>query len=148
MRAVIQRVTSCEVRIDNRIVGKIGPGLVVLLGISRSDEAKDAEYLSDKLVCLRIFEDEEGKMNSSLLETGGAIMIISQFTLLGNCRKGRRPSFVEAAPPEEARWLYEYFVSRMKSKNIPVATGRFQAKMAVSLINDGPVTLVVESKRP
>ncbi|MBE9580279.1 MAG: D-tyrosyl-tRNA(Tyr) deacylase [Proteobacteria bacterium] len=146
MLAVIQRVTAAEVRIDDKIVGQIGPGLLVLLGVSRSDDEKDADYLSDKIVHLRILEDEEGKMNRSLIETGGEIMVVSQFTLLGDCRKGRRPSFVEAAPAKTAEGLYEYFVGQLKSKGIPVATGRFQAKMAVSLVNDGPVTLIVESK--
>ena len=146
MLAVIQRVTAAEVRIDDKIVGQIGPGLLVLLGISRSDDEKDADYLSDKIVHLRILEDEQGKMNRSLIETGGEIMVVSQFTLLGDCRKGRRPSFVEAAPAKTAEGLYEYFVGQLKSKGIPVATGRFQAKMAVSLVNDGPVTLILESK--
>lgn len=146
MLAVIQRVTASEVRIYDKIVGQIGPGLLVLLGVSRSDDEKDADYLSDKIVHLRILEDEEGKMNRSLIETGGEIMVVSQFTLLGDCRKGRRPSFVEAAPAKTAEGLYEYFVGQLKSKGIPVATGRFQAKMAVSLVNDGPVTLILESK--
>jgi len=118
----------------------------VLLGISRSDEKKDADYLADKITHLRIFEDDAGKMNRSLIETGGEVMVVSQFTLLGDCRKGRRPSFVEAAPPERAEKLYEYFVDKLKSKGTPVATGRFQAMMAVSLVNDGPVTLILESK--
>ena len=146
MRAVVQRVTSSKVQVDDEVVGQIGPGLLVLLGISQSDEEKDADYLSDKMVHLRIFGDDEGKMNRSLIETGGEIMVVSQFTLLGDCRKGRRPSFVEAAPPERAEKLYEYFVNQLKLKGIPVATGLFQAKMAVSLVNDGPVTLVLESK--
>jgi D-tyrosyl-tRNA(Tyr) deacylase len=146
MLAVIQRVTAAEVRIDDKIVGQVGPGLLVLLGVSRSDDEKDADYLSDKIVHLRVLEDEEGKMNRSLIETGGEIMVVSQFTLLGDCRKGRRPSFVEAAPAKTAEGLYEYFVGQLKSKGIPVATGLFQAKMAVSLVNDGPVTLILESK--
>ncbi|MBN1843941.1 MAG: D-tyrosyl-tRNA(Tyr) deacylase [Deltaproteobacteria bacterium] len=136
MLAVIQRVTAAEVRIDDKIVGQIGPGLLVLLGVSRSDDEKDADYLSDKIVHLRILEDEEGKMNRSLIETGGEIMVVSQFTLLGDCRKGRRPSFVEAAPAKTAEGLYKYFVGQLKSKGTPVATGRFQAKMAVSLVNN------------
>jgi D-tyrosyl-tRNA(Tyr) deacylase len=146
MRAVIQRVAAADVRVDYEIVGRIGPGLLVLLGIARSDEEKDADYLADKAVHLRIFEDGNGKMNRSLLETGGEVLVVSQFTLLGDCRKGRRPSFVEAAPPERAEQLYEYFVDQLKMKGITVATGRFQAMMAVSLINDGPVTLILESK--
>lgn len=146
MRAVIQRVTASEVRVRDQTVGQIGPGLLVLLGISLSDEEKDADYLADKIAHLRIFEDDAGKMNRSLIETGGEAMVVSQFTLLGDCRKGRRPSFVEAAPPERAEKLYEYFVDQLRSKGTPVATGQFQAMMAVSLVNDGPVTLIVESK--
>jgi D-tyrosyl-tRNA(Tyr) deacylase len=146
MRAVIQRVAAADVRVDHEIVGRIGPGLLVLLGIARSDEEKDADYLADKAVHLRIFEDGNGKMNRSLLETGGEVLVVSQFTLLGDCRKGRRPSFVQAAPPERAEQLYEYFVDQLKMKGITVTTGRFQAVMAVSLINDGPVTLILESK--
>lgn len=146
MRAVIQRVTSSEVSLENHVVGKTGPGLVVLLGISRSDGEKDAEYLCDKIAHLRIFEDEEGKMNNSLLEVGGEIMVVSQFTLLGDCRKGRRPSFVAAAPAEKAARLYTYFVGLLRSKGIYTATGRFQTRMAVSLVNDGPVTFIVESR--
>jgi D-tyrosyl-tRNA(Tyr) deacylase len=146
MRAVIQRVAAADVRVDDEIVGRIGPGLLVLLGIARSDEEKDADYLADKAVHLRIFEDGNGKMNRSLLETGGEVLVVSQFTLLGDCRKGRRPSFVQAAPPERAEQLYEYFVDQLKMKGITVTTGRFQAVMAVSLINDGPVTLILESK--
>ncbi|NVM56694.1 MAG: D-tyrosyl-tRNA(Tyr) deacylase [Desulfobacterales bacterium] len=146
MRAVVQRVTSSKVQVGDKTVGRIGPGLLVLLGISRSDEEKDADYLSDKIVHLRIFEDDDGKMNRSLIEKCGEIMVVSQFTLLGDCRKGRRPSFIEAATPERAQKLYEYFVDQLKSKGIPVATGEFQAKMAVCLVNDGPVTLILESK--
>ena len=146
MRAVVQRVTASEVCVHDQTVGRIGRGLLVLLGISRFDEKKDADYLADKITHLRIFEDDAGKMNRSLIETGGEVMVVSQFTLLGDCRKGRRPSFVEAAPPERAEKLYEYFVDKLKSKGTPVATGRFQAMMAVSLVNDGPVTLILESK--
>lgn len=146
MRAVVQRVTACEVSVHDQTVGQIGPGLLVLLGVSRSDQEKDADYLADKIAHLRILEDDDGKMNRSLIEADGETMVVSQFTLLGDCRKGRRPSFVEAAPPERAQRLYEYFVDRLKSKGISVATGQFQAKMAVSLVNDGPVTLIVESK--
>ena len=146
MRAVIQRVTAADVQVDLEIVGRIGTGLLVLLGIARTDEEKHADYLADKVVNLRIFEDGEGKMNRSLLETGGELLVVSQFTLLGDCQKGRRPSFVEAAPPERAEQLYEYFVDQLRLKGINVSTGQFQAKMAVSLVNDGPVTLIVESK--
>ncbi|MBW1793419.1 MAG: D-tyrosyl-tRNA(Tyr) deacylase [Deltaproteobacteria bacterium] len=146
MRAVVQRVTACEVRVNDQTVGQIGPGLLVLLGVSVSDEEKDADYLADKIAHLRIFEDDAGKMNRSLVDTGGEIMVVSQFTLLGDCRKGRRPSFVGAAPPERAEKLYEYFVGQFRLKGIPAATGQFQAMMAVSLVNDGPVTLIIESK--
>ena len=145
MRAVVQRVTTSDVKVDHEIVGRIGSGLLVLLGIARSDEEKEADYLADKVVHLRIFEDDEGKMNRSLLETRGEVLVVSQFTLLGDCRKGRRPSFVEAAPPERAEQLYEYFVDQLRLKGITVSTGQFQAKMAVSLVNDGPVTLILES---
>ncbi|MDY6986835.1 MAG: D-aminoacyl-tRNA deacylase [Thermodesulfobacteriota bacterium] len=146
MRAVVQRVRASKVEVGHEVVGEIGPGLLVLLGVSRSDEEKDADFLSDKVVHLRIFEDDEGKMNRSLMETGGEIMVVSQFTLLGDCRKGRRPSFVKAAPPERAEELYEYFLNQLRLKGITVATGRFQAKMDVSLTNDGPVTLILESR--
>lgn len=146
MIAVIQRVTESEVRVDDQTIGRIGPGLLVLLGVSRADEEKDADYLADKIAHLRIFEDDDGKMNRSLVDTGGEMLIVSQFTLLGNCRKGRRPSFVQAAPPEKAERLYDYFVYQVKLKGVSVATGQFQAKMAVSLVNDGPVTLILESK--
>lgn len=146
VRAVVQRVTECEVHVHNQAVGRIGPGLLVLLGISRSDEEKDADYLADKIAYLRIFEDADGKMNRSLVDTGGEMLIVSQFTLLGDCRKGRRPSFVQAAPPEKAERLYDYFIYQVKLKGISVATGQFQAMMAVSLVNDGPVTLILENK--
>lgn len=146
MIAVIQRVTESEVRVDDQTIGRIGPGLLVLLGVSRADEEKDADYLADKIAHLRIFEDDDGKMNRSLVDTGGEMLIVSQFTLLGNCRKGRRPSFVQAAPPEKAERLYDYFVYQVRLKGVSVATGQFQAKMAVSLVNDGPVTLILESK--
>ncbi len=146
MQAVIQRVTESEVHVDDQTIGRIGPGLLVLLGVSRADEEKDADYLADKIAHLRIFEDDDGKMNRSLVDTGGEMLIVSQFTLLGDCRKGRRPSFVQAAPPEKAERLYDYFVYQVRLKGVSVATGQFQAKMAVSLVNDGPVTLILESK--
>jgi D-tyrosyl-tRNA(Tyr) deacylase len=145
--AVVQRVTESKVHIDDQTIGEIGRGLLVLLGISKSDEEKDADYLADKVANLRILEDEDGKMNRSLVDSGGEMLVVSQFTLLGDCRKGRRPSFVEAAPPEKAERLYDYFVYQVKSKGISAATGQFQAKMAVSLVNDGPVTLILESKQ-
>lgn len=146
MIAVVQRVTGSRVRVQDETVAEIGPGLLVLLGVSQSDSEKDADYLADKLVHLRIFEDKNGKMNLSLLDTGGEMLVVSQFTLLGDCRKGRRPSFVQAAPPDRAEALYETFMDRVRSNGVSVASGKFQAKMDVSLVNDGPVTLIVESK--
>ena len=146
MRAVIQRVKESSVRVDNKITGKIGKGLLVLLGVAESDRPGDADYLAEKIINLRIFEDENGKMNRSLLETGGEMLVVSQFTLLGDCRKGRRPSFVNAASPEKANELYEYFVKKVRDKGIFVETGQFRAMMDVSLINDGPVTLIIESR--
>ena len=146
MRAVVQRVTESAVTVDNQLVGEIGPGLMVLLGVGSNDTDQDADYLAEKIVHLRIFEDEAGKMNRSLLESGGAMLVVSQFTLLGDCRKGRRPSFADAAPPDKAEQHYTRFTEKVRSFNIPVATGRFRAMMKVSLINDGPVTLILESK--
>ena len=146
MIAVVQRVSECKVRVQNQTVGRIGQGLLVLLGVSRSDGEKDADYLADKITYLRIFQDDDGKMNRSLVDIGGEMLIVSQFTLLGDCRKGRRPSFVHAAPPEQAERLYDYFVTQVRLKGIAVATGQFQAMMDVSLINDGPVTLIIQSK--
>jgi D-aminoacyl-tRNA deacylase len=145
MKAVVQRVTLGAVTVGDQTVGAIGPGLVVLLGVARHDSEKEADYLAEKIVQLRIFEDDNGKMNRSLLDTGGSMLVVSQFTLLGDCRKGRRPSFVEAAPPEQAEMLYEYFVRKVARMGIPAATGRFRATMQVSLVNDGPVTLVLET---
>jgi D-aminoacyl-tRNA deacylase len=144
MRAVIQRVTEACVTVDRSITGEIGAGLLVLLGVSKEDTAADAEFVAAKILNLRIFEDEQGKMNRSLLDTGGAMLVVSQFTLYGDCRKGRRPSFDEAAPAEQARALYEHFVA-ISRRTLRVETGIFQAHMKVSLINDGPVTLIVES---
>ena len=148
MLAVVQRVKESSVDIDGESVGNIGPGLMVLLGVARGDSQKDADFLAEKISNLRIFEDENKKMNLSLLETGGEMLIISQFTLLGNCQKGRRPSFVNAAEPKAANSLYEYFIKRVKSKGIRVQTGRFGAMMQVRLTNDGPVTLIIESSTP
>jgi D-tyrosyl-tRNA(Tyr) deacylase len=145
MRAIVQRVTQSRVEVDGAVVGEIGPGLLVLLGVAKPDKAADAEYLADKILNLRIFADEAGKMNRSLLEANGALMVVSQFTLYGDCRKGRRPSFDAAAPPEQARSLYEHFVAAARRAGVQVETGVFQAVMAVSLVNDGPVTLLVES---
>jgi len=146
MRAVIQRVKKSSVTVNDKIIGKISSGLLVLLGVSREDEIRDADYLADKITNLRIFEDENAKMNRSLLETGGQMLVVSQFTLIGDCRKGRRPSFTKAAGPDKAKQLYEYFVSQVKLKGVKVKTGQFRAVMDVSLINDGPVTLIVESQ--
>jgi len=145
MRAVVQRVSSCSVSVENQIISRIGPGLLVLLGVGAGDATADADWLADKIAGLRIFEDENGKMNRALLDTGGEMMVVSQFTLYGDCRKGRRPSFVAAAPPETAESLYLYFTDRVRGLGIRVQTGQFRAMMAVSLVNDGPVTLVVES---
>ncbi|HHW55597.1 MAG: D-aminoacyl-tRNA deacylase [bacterium] len=147
MRAVVQRVTKGRVRVEGETVGEIGPGFVVLLGIGREDTRADAQYLAEKVVNLRVFEDEEGKMNLSLLDVGGEILAISQFTLYGDCRKGRRPSFTAAAPPEEARALYEGFVQEVAGYGLRVATGQFQAHMLVEIHNDGPVTLLLDSKK-
>lgn len=128
------------------VAGEIGPGMLVLLGVATDDEDVDARWLADKVAGLRIFDDDAGKMNRSLNETGGAMLVVSQFTLLGDCRRGRRPSFVQAAAPETAERLYEVFVEAVRAGGIPVATGRFRQHMHVSLLNDGPVTLIVESK--
>jgi D-tyrosyl-tRNA(Tyr) deacylase len=145
MRAVVQRVKQSTVKTDNEIVGQIGSGLLVLLGVAKGDTAKDADYLANKIINLRIFEDEDRKMNRSLLETGGELLAVSQFTLLADCRKGRRPSFIEAAEPEKATDLYETFVNMVRAKGVAVQTGRFRAMMEVALINDGPVTIIIES---
>lgn len=147
MRAVIQRVSRAAVTVGQEQVGAIGYGLVVLLGIHRDDRAADLEWLVDKIVHLRIFDDAEGKMNHSLLDTGGAMLIISQFTLYADCRKGRRPGYSSAARPEQAEILYESFIETVRQHGIQVATGRFQATMAVELVNDGPVTLLLDSAK-
>jgi|SRR5665213_3591919 len=147
MRIVLQRVKSSRVEIAGETVGSIGVGLVILLGVTQTDQEEDADYLADKLVKLRIFPDASRRMNRSLLEAGGSLLVVSQFTLYGDCRKGRRPSFDQAAPPEQARALYEYFIQRLKSSNIAVETGVFQAEMEIHLINDGPVTFILDSKR-
>jgi len=145
MRAVVQRVSEASVRVETDVVGRIGRGLLVLLGVSTTDTEKDVDYLSEKIAHLRIFEDPDGKLNRSLLEVGGEMLVVSQFTLLGDCRKGRRPSFTAAADPGHAARLYEHFVRQTARRGVPVQTGRFQALMAVSLVNDGPVTLVLDS---
>ena len=147
MRALIQRVTQARVEVDGQIVGEIGAGMLVLLGIEQTDTTEDADYLVPKIAGLRIFDDQDGKMNLSLRDTGGAMLIVSQFTLYGDCRKGRRPSFDRAARPEIAQILYERFVNQAKGTLLTVKTGVFQAAMLVSLVNDGPVTLLCESVR-
>ncbi|VVS95483.1 D-aminoacyl-tRNA deacylase [Desulfoluna spongiiphila] len=146
MRAVVQRVSEGSVRVEEDVTGAIETGLMVLLGVGRGDTDKEARYLADKISGLRIFEDEAGKMNRSLEDVGGAMLVVSQFTLYGDCSKGRRPSFIDAAPPQEADELYTTFIEAVRFKGIPVETGRFQTHMQVSLTNDGPVTLIVESK--
>jgi D-tyrosyl-tRNA(Tyr) deacylase len=145
MRAVIQRVTYAKVEVEGSVRGEIGPGVLVLLGVSRADSAQNADVLAAKVVHLRIFSDDAGKMNRSLLDTGGAMLAVSQFTLYGDCRKGRRPSFDDAAPAGQARSLYEHFVEASRQLGVHVETGEFQADMAVTLVNDGPVTLIVET---
>lgn len=147
MRVVLQRVSSASVAIDGVVSGEIGPGLVLLLGIAKDDAPEDVEYVVNKCAGLRIFGDDQGKMNRSLLDVGGEVLAISQFTLFGDTRKGRRPSFESAAPPDHAEPLYKLAVERLRGHGIRVATGRFGAFMEVSLVNDGPVTLTVESRR-
>ena len=145
MRAVVQRVKSSEVKVDGATVGRIGAGLTVLLGVARDDTPQDADYLAAKIVHLRIFSDDAGKMNRALIDAGGAMLVVSQFTLQGDCRKGRRPSFVNATPPEKGEALYRHFIDQVRQMGVPVQTGRFGAMMDVALVNDGPVTLVVDS---
>jgi D-tyrosyl-tRNA(Tyr) deacylase len=145
MRAVVQRVSRAEVSVNGSVVGEIGEGLLVLLGVAKPDTAAQADFVLEKILNLRIFPDDAGKMNRSLLDTGGGLLVVSQFTLYGDCRKGRRPSFDAAAPAGQARSLYEYFVAAARESGLRVATGVFQAHMQVSLVNDGPVTLLVES---
>lgn len=146
MRAVIQRVEQASVDVDDKCAGSIGPGLLILIGVAREDTEKDADLLCGKLLNLRIFADAAGKMNLSLLDTKGEVLIISQFTLFGDCGSGRRPSFDAAAPPAEARRLYEYAVEQFRKSELRVATGVFQAHMRVHLTNDGPVTLILDTK--
>lgn len=147
MRAVVQRVTRGKVTVGDEITGEIQKGFVVLLGIGVDDTEKDIEYLADKIINLRVFEDDNGKMNISLLDTKGELLVVSQFTLYGDCRKGKRPGYDKAARPEIARQLYEKFVIKCREYGAKVETGRFQAMMNVEIYNDGPVTLLLDSKR-
>jgi len=147
VRAVVQRVSSASVAADGQTVASIGKGFLVLLGVANGDSDREAEWLGDKIAGLRIFEDDPGKMNLSVQDIGGSILVVSQFTLLADCRKGRRPSFTDAAPPAEADRLYQVFVSALRKSSIPVETGVFQAHMDVSLVNDGPVTVILDTRQ-
>jgi D-tyrosyl-tRNA(Tyr) deacylase len=147
MRVVIQRVNRARVRVDGQTTGEIGQGLLILLGVGQGDTSREVDSLLDKIINLRIFEDAGGKMNLSLLETGGQLMVISQFTLYADCRKGRRPSFTDAAPSGEAEKLYDYFVDAARKRGLQVATGIFQALMEVELVNSGPVTILLDSSK-
>jgi D-tyrosyl-tRNA(Tyr) deacylase len=147
MRAVVQRVSRASVKVEERIVGQIDAGLLVLLGVGNGDSESDAEYLVDKIVGLRIFEDADGKMNRSVIDTGGSILAVSQFTLFGDVRRGKRPSFDDAARPEQAKKLYEYFVKRARAAGVRCETGTFQAMMQVELTNEGPVTILLDSRK-
>ena len=147
MRCVVQKVTQAQVSVEGKVVGSIDDGLVVLLGVGVDDGTKDTDYLIEKLINLRIFEDEQGKMNRSVAQIGGAILVVSQFTLFGDCRKGRRPSFAAAADTQKALELYQYFVEQVRAQGIPTATGTFQAMMEVTLTNYGPVTLMLDSRK-
>lgn len=146
MRVVVQRCKEASVTVEERVTGAIGPGLMLLVGITHEDTEEDARFAAEKIANLRIFEDEDGKMNLSVLETGGAILSVSQFTLYGDCRKGRRPNFMAAARPEQAEPLYERFNAFLREQGLQVETGIFGAMMDVSLVNDGPVTLIVETR--
>ncbi len=147
VRAVVQRVSEASVRVDGATVGQIGPGLVVLLGVGREDAERDAEYLADKVLNLRVFPDGEGQMNRSVVDVAGGVLVVSQFTLLGDVRRGRRPSYTEAAAPEEADRLYGLFVEHLRPSGLEVATGVFRAMMDVSLVNQGPVTILLDSRK-
>jgi D-tyrosyl-tRNA(Tyr) deacylase len=147
MRACVQRVEQASVVVDEDTVGQIKHGLLVLLGVSHSDTSDDVVYLAEKIVDLRIFADDAGKMNRSLAESGGAMLVVSQFTLYGDCRKGRRPSFIDAAAPEKGEQLYQEFVAAVRGRGVEVATGRFRAHMMISLVNDGPVTMLLDSQK-
>ena len=147
MRAVVQRVSRCRVLVEGRTVGEIGPGLLVLLGVGKTDSEAAADYLAEKVLGLRIFEDAEGKMNLSVQDTRGEVLVVSQFTLYGDVRRGKRPSFDAAARPEEARRLYEYFVAKIRAAGLHCQTGEFQAMMDVELVNQGPVTILLDSEK-
>jgi D-tyrosyl-tRNA(Tyr) deacylase len=147
VRAVVQRVARCSVRVETKTVGEIGPGLLVLLGIAKGDSEAGADYLAEKILGLRIFEDEAGKMNLSVQDKRGELLVVSQFTLYGDVRRGKRPSFDAAAPPEEAKRLYEYFVARIRAAGLRCETGVFQAMMDVELVNSGPVTILLDSEK-
>ena len=147
MRAVIQRVSEASVTVDQQTVGAIGQGLMVLLGVAQGDTSQEAKSLAEKTAGLRIFEDDAGKMNRSVEEIGGSLLVVSQFTLLGDCRKGRRPGFTDAAPPELADQLYEEYVAALRIRGVNVATGVFRADMQVALVNDGPVTMLLDSRK-
>jgi D-aminoacyl-tRNA deacylase len=147
VRAVIQRVSRARVTVGGEVAGEIGPGLLVLLGVGNGDTRPDADYLAEKTIGLRIFEDSDGKMNLSVSETGGALLLVSQFTLYGDVRHGKRPSFDEAAPPQLAKELYEYFVQKIRAAGLRCETGRFQEMMQVELVNEGPVTILLDSSK-
>jgi len=147
MRAVVQRVSRAQVTVEEKIVGEIGRGLLVLLGVTHADREADADYMAGKIAGLRIFEDENGKMNLDMATAGGELLVVSQFTLYGDVRRGKRPSFDAAASPEHARQLYEYFVGRIRATGLPCQTGRFQETMQVELVNDGPVTILLDSTK-
>ncbi len=148
MRAVIQRVSSARVEVNEEVMGSIAHGLLVLLGVGREDGEKQAQWLAEKIAGLRIFEDDAGKMNFSVQDIAGSVLVVSQFTLYGDCRKGRRPSFTDAAPPDVADRLYQVFVDHLRAQGVLVETGVFQAKMQVNLVNDGPVTMVLDTLEP
>jgi D-aminoacyl-tRNA deacylase len=147
MRAIVQRVSRCRVTVEGKIVNEIGAGLLVLVGVGKADNEDAADYLVEKIIGLRIFEDAEGKMNLSVQDAGGAVLVVSQFTLYGDVRRGRRPSFDDAARPEEAKRLYEYFVGKVRAAGLRCETGQFQAMMEVELVNSGPVTIMLDSEK-
>jgi len=147
MRAVVQRVSRAKVAVNTEVSGEIARGLLVLLGVAQTDTQSDADYLADKIAGLRIFEDNEGKMNRAAAEVGGEVLVVSQFTLYGDVRRGKRPSFDAAAPPQKARELYDYFVQRIRAAGLPCRTGRFQETMRVEVVNDGPVTILLDSSK-